>query len=116
MSASRGSVASDPVDIIFTSGITGRPNGTVHVHDGFPVKAVFDAAYGMDVGPGDILFWVTDMGWMMGPWMVFGALLSGSTMLVCEGTTAHPGPGRIWQIVEYHGVSHLRYSHSVDMY
>ena len=105
--------ASDPMMIIYTSGTTGRPKGTVHVHAGFPVKAVFDAAYGMDVGPGDVLFWVTDMGWMMGPWMVFGALLSGSTMLVFEGTPDHPGPDRLWKIVENHGVTHLGLSPTV---
>jgi acetyl-CoA synthetase len=68
---------------------------------------VFDAAYGFDVGPGDILFWVTDMGWMMGPWMVFGALLSGATMLVYEGTPDWPSPDRLWKLVEKYGVSHL---------
>ena len=111
--APRETDASDPMMIIYTSGTTGRPKGTVHVHAGFPVKAVFDAAYGMDVGPGDILFWVTDMGWMMGPWMVFGALLSGSTMLVFEGTPDHPGPDRLWKIVENHGVTHLGLSPTV---
>lgn len=113
MVAPRETDASDPMMIIYTSGTTGRPKGTVHVHAGFPVKAVFDAAYGMDVGPGDILFWVTDMGWMMGPWMVFGALLSGSTMLVFEGTPDHPGPDRLWRIVESHGVTHLGLSPTV---
>ncbi|MGI6125930.1 MAG: AMP-binding protein [Planifilum sp.] len=111
--APRETEASDPMMIIYTSGTTGRPKGTVHVHAGFPVKAVFDAAYGMDVGPGDILFWVTDMGWMMGPWMVFGSLLSGSTMLVFEGTPDHPGPDRLWKIVENHGVTHLGLSPTV---
>jgi acetyl-CoA synthetase len=99
--------ASDPFMIIYTSGTTGKPKGTVHVHAGFPVKAAFDAAYGFDVGPGDILFWVTDMGWMMGPWMVFGALLTGSTMFVYEGTPDYPAPDRLWKLVEKYGVSHL---------
>ncbi|MBA4494911.1 AMP-binding protein [Paenactinomyces guangxiensis] len=99
--------ASDPFMIIYTSGTTGKPKGTVHVHSGFPVKAAFDAAFGFDVGPGDILFWVTDMGWMMGPWMVFGALMVGSTMLVYEGTPDHPAPDRLWQLVAKHGVTHL---------
>jgi acetyl-CoA synthetase len=99
--------AHDPFMIIYTSGTTGKPKGTVHVHSGFPVKAAFDAAYCFDVGPGDILFWVTDMGWMMGPWMVFGALLTGSTMLLYEGTPDHPAPDRLWQLVEKYGVTHL---------
>jgi acetyl-CoA synthetase len=99
--------ADDPVMIIYTSGTTGKPKGTVHVHAGFPVKAAFDAGYMFDVGPGDVLFWVTDMGWMMGPWMVFGALMMGSTMIVYEGTPDYPAPDRLWQLVEKNGVTHL---------
>jgi acetyl-CoA synthetase len=99
--------ANDPFMIIYTSGTTGKPKGTVHVHSGFPLKAAFDAGYAFDVGPGDILFWVTDMGWMMGPWMVFGTLLLGSTMLVFEGTPDYPTPGRLWELTEKHGVTHL---------
>ncbi|BCU80742.1 AMP-dependent synthetase [Polycladomyces abyssicola] len=103
----------DPFMIIYTSGTTGKPKGTVHVHTGFPIKAAFDAGYGMDVGPGDILFWVTDMGWMMGPWMVFGALMMGAAMLLFEGTPDYPEPDRLWRIVASHGVSHLGISPTV---
>ncbi|TCS95974.1 AMP-binding protein [Hazenella coriacea] len=99
--------ASDPFMIIYTSGTTGKPKGTMHVHSGFPIKAAFDSAYGFDLGPGDIMFWVTDMGWMMGPWMVFGTLMLGSTMLVYEGTPDYPEPDRLWELVATHGVSHL---------
>ncbi|MFD1423074.1 AMP-binding protein [Laceyella tengchongensis] len=99
--------ASEPLMIIYTSGTTGKPKGTVHTHSGFPLKAAFDAGYAFDVGPGDVLFWVTDMGWMMGPWMVFGSLLMGSTMLLYEGTPDYPQPNRLWQLVERHGVTHL---------
>ncbi len=99
--------ADDPFMLIYTSGTTGRPKGTVHVHAGFPIKAASDATYGMDVKPGDVLFWVTDMGWMMGPWMVFGALLSGATMLMYEGTPDYPEPDRLWKICANYGVTHL---------
>ncbi|SFJ89687.1 AMP-binding protein [Thermoflavimicrobium dichotomicum] len=99
--------ASDPFMIIYTSGTTGKPKGTVHVHGGFPIKAAFDAGYCMDVGIGDILFWVTDMGWMMGPWMVIGALMMGSAMLLYEGTPDYPQPDRLWKIVDRYGVTHL---------
>lgn len=105
--------ASDPFMLIYTSGTTGRPKGTVHVHSGFPVKAAFDAGYGMDLRRGDVLFWMTDMGWMMGPWMVFGALLSGSTMLLFEGTPDYPQADRIWKLVEEHGITHLGISPTV---
>ncbi|MBD1373449.1 AMP-binding protein [Hazenella sp. IB182357] len=99
--------ASDPFMIIYTSGTTGKPKGTVHTHAGFPIKAAFDAAYGFDFKPKDILFWFTDMGWMMGPWMVFASLLNKGTMLIFEGTPDYPTPARLWDLCEKHGVTHL---------
>nr|WP_188431288.1 AMP-binding protein [Kroppenstedtia guangzhouensis] len=105
--SSEATDADTPFMIIYTSGTTGRPKGTVHVHAGFPVKSGFDAGYMMDVKEGDILFWMTDMGWMMGPWMVFGALMNGATMLLFEGTPDYPEPDRLWKLVETHGVTHL---------
>ncbi|SDX39881.1 acetyl-CoA synthetase [Marininema mesophilum] len=105
--------ANTPFMIIYTSGTTGRPKGTVHVHAGFPIKAAFDAGYGMDLRQEDTLFWMTDMGWMMGPWMVFGALLNGSTMVLFEGTPDYPQPDRLWELVEKHRISHLGISPTV---
>jgi acetyl-CoA synthetase len=105
--------ADDPFMILYTSGTTSKPKGTVHSHAGFPIKAAFDAGYGMDVGAGDILCWSTDMGWMMGPWMVFGSLLNHSTMLIYEGTPDYPMPDRLWSIIEKHGVTHLGLSPSM---
>ncbi|MXQ53874.1 AMP-binding protein [Shimazuella alba] len=99
--------------ILYTSGTTSKPKGTVHTHAGFPIKAGFDAGYVMDVGIGDILFWSTDMGWMMGPWMVFGALMNGSTMLLYEGTPDYPTPDRLWSIVEKYGITHLGISPTI---
>jgi acetyl-CoA synthetase len=96
-----------PCMIIYTSGTTGRPKGAVHVHGGFPVKGAQDLAHGFDLGPGDSLFWFTDLGWMMGPWAISGALLLGATLLMYEGAPDHPGPDRLWQIVERHRVTHL---------
>lgn len=97
----------DPFMIIFTSGTTGRPKGAVHTHSGFPIKAAFDAGFGMDLRPGEVLFWVTDMGWMMGPFLVYGSLLNGATMVLYEGTPNYPGPDRLWKLVQSHGVTHL---------
>ncbi len=99
--------AETPVMLIYTSGTTGRPKGAVHVHAGFPLKAAQDLAHCFDLQGGDLLFWFTDMGWMMGPWEVFGALWLGATMLFYEGTPDYPQPDRIWALCARHGVSHL---------
>lgn len=96
-----------PLMIIYTSGTTGRPKGVVHTHAGFPVKAAQDMLMAFDLNPRDRLMWVTDMGWMMGPWLVFGGLLRGATLVFFEGTPDHPAPNRIWQLVERHQLTHL---------
>ena len=99
--------AEDPLMIIYTSGTTGRPKGAVHTHCGFPVKAAQDMAFGMDVHPGDRIFWMTDMGWMMGPWLVFGSLILGATMFLYDGAPDFPAPDRVWDMVERHGINQL---------
>ena len=99
--------AEDTLMIIYTSGTTGRPKGAVHTHCGFPIKAAQDMAFGMDVHAGEIVYWITDMGWMMGPWLVFGALLLGSTFLIYDGAMDYPGPDRLWSMVERHRVNAL---------
>lgn len=99
--------AEDLLMIIYTSGTTGRPKGAIHTHCGFPVKAAQDMAFGMDVHPGDLLYWMTDMGWMMGPWLVFGTLLLGATMFLYDGAPDYPGPGRVWEMVERHKITGL---------
>ncbi|MFZ5855096.1 MAG: AMP-binding protein [Chloroflexota bacterium] len=102
-----------PYLLIYTSGTTGRPKGAVHVHGGFPVKGAQDLAHCFDLGPGDTLFWFTDLGWMMGPWAISGALLLGARLVLYEGVPDHPGPDRIWSIVERHRVTHLGLSPTV---
>jgi len=89
----------DPYMIIYTSGTTGRPKGTVHVHMGFPLKTAMDMAYCFDVGPADRVFWYTDIGWMMGPWLIIGTLWLGAAMFLYDGTPDHPGPNRLWEMV-----------------
>ncbi|MBT9283351.1 MAG: AMP-binding protein [Hydrogenibacillus schlegelii] len=96
-----------PLLIIYTSGTTGRPKGALHTHGGFPLKSAFDAGFGMDVRPGDVMLWVTDMGWMMGPFLIFATLVNAATMVLYDGTPDHPAPDRLWDLVARHRVTHL---------
>jgi acetyl-CoA synthetase len=99
--------AEDPMMIIYTSGTTGRPKGAVHTHCGFPIKSAQDMSHGLDLRSDETLFWMTDMGWMMGPWEVFGALLLGATMMLYDGAPDFPGPDRVWSLVDRHKVTAL---------
>ncbi|MDP9371945.1 MAG: AMP-binding protein, partial [Chloroflexota bacterium] len=97
--------AEDPFMIIYTSGTTGQPKGALHTHDGFAIKCVQDMAHCFDVGADDTLLWVTDLGWMMGPWAIIGALTLGATLVVFEGTPDYPRPDRLWEVVERHQIT-----------
>ena len=96
-----------PFLIGYTSGTTGTPKGSVHVHGGFLVKVAEEVAYQTDVRPGDLLYWVTDMGWIMGPWEMVGSHANGATVFMYEGAPNFPGPDRIWDMCERHGVTML---------
>ena len=99
--------AEDPFMIIYTSGTTGRPKGAVHVHGGFPVKSAQDMAHCFDVQDNDVVFWFTDIGWMMGPWLIAGGLMLGATIVLYDGTPDFPNESRVWAMVERHKVTHL---------
>ncbi len=99
--------AEDVLMIIYTSGTTGKPKGAVHIHCGFPIKAAQDMAHGLDLHEDDILYWLTDMGWMMGPWEVFGTLLLGSTFVLYDGAPDYPDVDRLWSLVEKHRITAL---------
>ncbi|MEX2459614.1 MAG: AMP-binding protein [Actinomycetota bacterium] len=96
-----------PLFVAYTSGTTGRPKGSVHVHGGFLVKIASEVAYQTDVHPDDILFWITDLGWIMGPWELVGAGAVGATVFLFDGAPNHPAPDRVWDMVERHRVSVL---------
>jgi acetyl-CoA synthetase len=99
--------AETPWLIGYTSGTTGRPKGSVHVHGGFLVKVAAEVAYQTDVKPDETLYWVTDMGWIMGPWEVVGSHANGACVFMYEGAPNHPGPDRVWDMCERHSIAVL---------
>jgi acetyl-CoA synthetase len=99
--------ANDPYMIIYTSGTTGKPKGARHVHAGFPLKAAADQFLCFDVQPDDRVFWYSDIGWMMAPWLIQGTLLLGATAFLYDGAPDWPGPDRIWDLVQRHSLTVL---------
>jgi acetyl-CoA synthetase len=97
----------DPFMIAYTSGTTGQPKGSVHVHGGFLVKIASEVAYQLDLQPGEVFDWITDMGWIMGPLSMVGSHAVGGTMLMYEGAPDYPEPDRVWASVERHRVNML---------
>jgi len=96
-----------PFMIAYTSGTTGKPKGSVHVHGGFLVKIAQEVAYQLDVRSDDVLYWVTDMGWIMGPLEMVGGHAAGAAVFMYEGAPNHPGPDRVWSMIERHRVTVL---------
>jgi acetyl-CoA synthetase len=100
-------LAEDPLIILYTSGTTGKPKGIAHTHASFPIKAAQDMAFGTDVGRGTRICWYTDIGWMMGPWLIYGALINGATICIYDGAPDYPTPDRMWEFCAKHKVEIL---------
>lgn len=96
--------AEDPCLLIYTSGTTGRPKGTVHTHAGCLAQMGKELRYAFDVRPGEPFFWVTDIGWMMGPWELIGCLLYRTPVVLYDGAPNFPTSDRLWQTCERLGV------------
>ena len=96
-----------PYLLTYTSGTTGPPKGVVHVQGGFLVSITREVAYQADARPGDVIHFVTDMGWIMGPWEVVGGMALGCTVVFAEGAPDWPAADRLWGLVESEHVSIL---------
>ncbi|MGB2874807.1 MAG: AMP-binding protein [Gaiellaceae bacterium] len=96
-----------PYLLTYTSGTTGPPKGVLHVQGGFLVSITREVAYQADAQPDDVIHFVTDMGWIMGPWEVVGGMALGCTVVYAEGAPDWPAADRLWGLVERERVSIL---------
>lgn len=98
--------AEDPLFILYTSGTTGKPKGTIQVHGGFMAISAQQTAYLIDFKVSDILFWYADIGWITGQtWIVYGVPLIGGTAVVYEDAIDHPEPNIWCKILEKYKVT-----------
>jgi acetyl-CoA synthetase len=91
--------------IIYTSGTTGKPKGIVHYHAGFPIKSAQDMYHIFDIKENDIITWITDIGWMMGPWLIFGALINKATIFIYNGSPDYPNTDIIWELTKKYNIN-----------
>ncbi|MDN5215353.1 AMP-binding protein [Fulvivirgaceae bacterium BMA12] len=76
---------SDPITILFSSGTTGTPKAIPWDHT-TPIKCAGDGYFHQNIQNGDVVCWPTNLGWMMGPWLVFTTLITESSMALYGGS------------------------------
>ncbi|KNB49985.1 acetoacetate--CoA ligase [Streptomyces caatingaensis] len=93
-----------PLWVLYSSGTTGLPKAIVQSQGGILVEHLKQLSLHCDLGPGDRFFWYTSTGWMMWNFLVSG-LLVGATLVLYDGSPAHPGTDAQWRVAERTGTT-----------
>ncbi len=106
--------AEAPAVLLYTSGTTSKPKGCIWTHISFLASmALRDVHICGDFGSNDRFFFMSDMGWMVGPMSALLPAYFGASVLLAEGTPDYPRRDRFWKLVDDHEVSYLGVSPTI---
>ncbi len=97
--------AEDVCMVSYSSGTSGKPKGIVQTHGGVAVKSAEFGLLVYDMRPDDVIYQITDFGWMMGQAPMFRGYAGGGTLLLYEGSPTYPNAHRMFELIEKHRIS-----------